>query len=101
MRIQTKVIYMTLAYAGLCLDKDLDKVADTAEILKVEDDAVYGCLFEIDLNYPREQHATTTGFPLAPESVYMEEDMALSFMKHSIRVLRVAVLINANPIENF
>lgn len=52
-----------------------------SEILKMEDEADYGYLFEVDLDYPSELHATTADFPLAPEGAYIEEDMFSPFMK--------------------
>ena len=55
--------------------------SDPSEILKLEDEAEYGYLFEVDLNYPSEIHAATADFPLAPEGAYIEADMFSPFMK--------------------
>ena len=52
-----------------------------SEILKMEDEADYGYLFEVDLDYPSELHATTVDFPLAAEGAYIEEDMFSPFMR--------------------
>ena len=61
--------------------EDLDKFSDPSKILSLEDEGDYGYLFEVDLDYPREIHASTSDFPLAPESGFVEEDMFSSFMK--------------------
>ncbi|MEL7309681.1 MAG: hypothetical protein AAGK05_18760, partial [Pseudomonadota bacterium] len=36
---------------------------------------------EVDLDYPKELHASTVDFPLAPESDFVEADMFSPFMK--------------------
>ena len=50
-------------------------------ILDLRDDGEWGYLFEVDLRYPPELHASTADFPLAPESDFIGEDMFSSFMK--------------------
>ena len=64
------------------LDEDeLKHFSNPQHILDLEDEGDYGYLFEVDLDYPRELHATTADFPLAPGSGYVEEDMFSPFMK--------------------
>ena len=60
---------------------DLERFSNAAEILKLKDEADFGYLFEVDLEYPKELHASTADFPLAPESDFVEEDMFSPFMK--------------------
>ena len=63
-------------------EEDLKRFAENPEeIQNLDDEADYGYLFEIDLEYPRELHETTADFPLAPQSGYIEEDMFSPFMK--------------------
>ena len=62
-------------------ESDLEKFADPQEILNLDDEGDYGYLFEVDLDYPRELHDTTSDFPLAPEHGFVEEDMFSPFMK--------------------
>ena len=50
------------------------------DILNMDDNADYGYLFEVDLEYPRELHTETGDFPLAPESGLIESDMFSPFM---------------------
>ena len=53
-------------------DSELEHFAKKPdEILKFDDEGDYGCLFEVDLKYPRELHASTADFPLAPESNFI------------------------------
>ena len=59
---------------------ELERLSNPSEILKLEDEADYGYLFEVDLEYPSELHATTADFPLAPEGAYIEEDMFSPYM---------------------
>ena len=63
-------------------DSELENFSKSEEILKLEDEADYGYIFEVDLEYPRELHASTADFPLAPESDFVEEDMFSPFMKN-------------------
>ena len=60
---------------------ELEHLSNPSEILKLEDEADYGYLFEVDLEYPSELHAATADFPLAPEGAYIEEDMFSPFMR--------------------
>ena len=55
--------------------------ANPQEIIDIDDEADYGYLFEVDLEYPRELHADTSDFPLAPASDFIESDMFSPFMK--------------------
>ena len=59
---------------------DLERLSNPSEILNLDDEADYGYLFEVDLDYPSELHATTADFPLAPEGGYIEYDMFSPFM---------------------
>ena len=59
---------------------ELERLSNPSEILKLGDEADYGYLFELDLEYPNELHATTADFPLAPEAGYIEEDMFSPYM---------------------
>ena len=61
--------------------EELERLTKPEEILKLDDEGNYGYLFEVDLDYPRELHAATVDFPLAPERGYIEEDMFSSFMR--------------------
>ena len=54
--------------------------SDPSKILQIDDEADYGYLFEVDLDYPNELHAATADFPLAPEKAYIERDMFSPFM---------------------
>ena len=60
---------------------ELERLSNPSEILKLEDEADYGYLFELDLKYPSELHAATADFPLAPESGYIEYDMFSTYMR--------------------
>ena len=60
---------------------ELEHLSNPSEILKLDNEADYGYLFEVDLDYPSELHAATADFPLAPESAYIETDMFSDFMK--------------------
>ena len=63
-------------------EENLKRYAENPEeIQNLDDEADYGYLFEVDLEYPRELHETTADFPLAPESGFIEEDMFSPFMK--------------------
>ena len=64
---------------------ELERLSNPSAILQLEDEADYGYLFEVDLEYPSELHATTADFPLAPENAYIEEDMFSPFMKQLYR----------------
>ena len=44
-------------------------------ISQIEDDATYGYILEVDLNYPEELHDMHSDFPLAPEKMSITEDM--------------------------
>ena len=62
-------------------DDELQRFASNPhDILNIDDDADYGYLFEVDLEYPKELHAVTGDFPLAPESGLIESDMFSPFM---------------------
>ena len=71
-------------------DSELERLSNPSEILKLEDEADYGYLFEVDLSYPSELHASTADFPLAPESGYIEEDMFSPFMRSYYDALSAA-----------
>ena len=63
-------------------DDALEKFAtNPQDILNLDDEGDYGYLFEVDLEYPKELHAITGDFPLAPESGRIEDDMFSPFMK--------------------
>ena len=59
---------------------ELERFSDPSEILDLDDEADYGYLFEVDLKYPSELHASTSDFPLAPEKAYIEQDMFSPYM---------------------
>ena len=62
-------------------DDELQRfTSNPQEILNIDDDVDYGYLFEVDLEYPKELHAATADFPLAPESGLIESDMFSPFM---------------------
>lgn len=62
-------------------EDELKHFSNPQHILDLEDEGDFGYLFEVDLIYPRELHAITADFPLAPGSGYVEEDMFSPFMK--------------------
>ena len=63
-------------------DDELKRFADNPQdIVNIDDEADYGYLFEVDLEYPKELHMETSDFPLAPASDYIVSDMFSPFMK--------------------
>ena len=47
--------------------RNLNTAKNSDEILKLDNEGNYGYLFEVDLEYLTELHATTDDFPLAPD----------------------------------
>ena len=62
-------------------ETELEYFRDVRHLLALEDDADYGYLFEVDLDYPSHLHDTTADFPLAPESGEVRSDMFSPFME--------------------
>ncbi|MES9902420.1 MAG: hypothetical protein ABW168_07025 [Sedimenticola sp.] len=61
-----------------------DAKIETFDITKVENEAEYGYILEVDLDYPPELHTVHNDYPLCPEHVDISYDMLSAYNKKLI-----------------
>ena len=52
-----------------------DELSGAADVMAIEDDAEYGYILEVDLEYPDSLHGAHNDYPLAPQKMAITRDM--------------------------
>jgi hypothetical protein len=58
------------------------KPEDLPDINTISDDSKYGCILEVDLEYPAQLHKLHTDYPLAPEVLHVQENWMSAYQQH-------------------
>lgn len=62
---------------------------DMNRIMAISNENDYGAIFEVDLEYPKNVHDLHNDYPLAPESVLVEEEMLSEYQKKLVNNLKI------------
>ena len=68
---------------------------DNDRILNLRDDAKKGCLFDVNLHYPKELHDLHNGYALGPENKAIKKDMLNTWQQDGYKESSVKKLITS------